>query len=166
MKQPTKTWGSAQRQAGAALQSESPQVGRVRDSATHNRGPKPRPLIGNQAALQALSAGRRPRGVLQAKLAINEPGDVFEQEADRVADSVMRMPAAGTFADGIVEGGSSGQVQRACACGGTCGDCQEKGEMLQRAAESSLATAGTAPPIVDEVLSSPGRTLDSHTRAF
>ncbi|GLR87967.1 eCIS core domain-containing protein [Bradyrhizobium iriomotense] len=29
---------------------------------------------------------------LQPKLTVNEPGDVFEQEADRVADAVMRTP--------------------------------------------------------------------------
>jgi len=31
-------------------------------------------------------------GALQAKLSIGQPGDVYEQEADRVADAVMRMP--------------------------------------------------------------------------
>jgi hypothetical protein len=29
---------------------------------------------------------------MQTKISINEPGDVYEQEADRVADQVMRMP--------------------------------------------------------------------------
>src|SRR6266571_7727417 len=28
---------------------------------------------------------------LQAKLSVNQPGDVYEQEADRVAEQVMRM---------------------------------------------------------------------------
>ena len=31
-------------------------------------------------------------GMIQAKLKINEPGDIYEQEADRVAEAVMRMP--------------------------------------------------------------------------
>ena len=31
----------------------------------------------------------------QAKLRINEPGDEYEQEADRVAEQVMRMPIDG-----------------------------------------------------------------------
>lgn len=31
--------------------------------------------------------------LLQTKLAISEPGDAYEQEADRVADQVMRMPS-------------------------------------------------------------------------
>src|SRR5439155_22778764 len=34
---------------------------------------------------------RLPRA-LQAKLTVHEPGDQYEQEADRVADRVMRMP--------------------------------------------------------------------------
>ncbi|HUP43075.1 MAG TPA: DUF4157 domain-containing protein [Thermoanaerobaculia bacterium] len=35
-----------------------------------------------------------PAAELRPKLRINEPGDRFEREADRVADTVMRMPAA------------------------------------------------------------------------
>jgi hypothetical protein len=30
--------------------------------------------------------------LLQTKLTINQPGDRYEQEADRVADTIMRMP--------------------------------------------------------------------------
>jgi hypothetical protein len=33
-----------------------------------------------------------PSGAIQAKLAINPPNDIYEQEAKRVADQVMRMP--------------------------------------------------------------------------
>jgi len=40
---------------------------------------------GNQYA-QKVAAG------IQTKLKINEPGDIYEQEADRVAKQVMRMP--------------------------------------------------------------------------
>jgi len=43
--------------------------------------------IGNQAVLQLMRAG-----VLQAKLAVSQPGDAHEQEAERVAQQVMRMP--------------------------------------------------------------------------
>lgn len=35
---------------------------------------------------------------VQAKLRINEPGDQYEQEADRVAEQVMRMPDGGSLA--------------------------------------------------------------------
>ena len=45
---------------------------------------------GNQR-MQKLLASR----ILQAKLTVNQPGDVFEREADRMADAVMRMPENG-----------------------------------------------------------------------
>src|SRR6266568_3222749 len=43
--------------------------------------------IGNQAVLQLLRSG-----AIQAKLTINQPGDPFEQEADRIADQVIATP--------------------------------------------------------------------------
>lgn len=43
--------------------------------------------IGNQAVQRLLKSG-----VIQTKLRIGKPGDIYEQEADRVADMVMRMP--------------------------------------------------------------------------
>ncbi len=45
---------------------------------------------GNQAVLKLIKSG-----ALQAKLGIGQPGDVYEQEADRVVDAVMRMPEPG-----------------------------------------------------------------------
>jgi len=46
--------------------------------------------IGNQAVQRLIKSG-----TLQAKLKIGQPGDKYEQEADRVADAVMRMPERG-----------------------------------------------------------------------
>jgi len=46
--------------------------------------------IGNQAVQRLIKSG-----TLQAKLRIGQPGDRYEQEADRVADAVMRMPEPG-----------------------------------------------------------------------
>jgi len=46
--------------------------------------------IGNQAVQRLIKSG-----ALQAKLRIGQPGDKYEQEADRVADEVMRMPEPG-----------------------------------------------------------------------
>jgi len=43
--------------------------------------------IGNQAVQRLFKSG-----VIQAKLKIGQPNDVYEQEADRMADRVMRMP--------------------------------------------------------------------------
>ena len=46
--------------------------------------------VGNQAVERLIKSG-----ALQAKLRIGQPGDKYEQEADRVADAVMRMPEPG-----------------------------------------------------------------------
>ena len=48
--------------------------------------PKPQKAVKHALASQGLT------DLLQTKLRISNPGDKFEQEADRVADSVMRMP--------------------------------------------------------------------------
>jgi hypothetical protein len=70
-----------------------------------------------------------------------------------------------------------GILQRACACGnhtdggGECAECRKKRGvgMLQRAALQPSAFSphpSVVPPIVHEVLRSPGQPLDAETRAF
>ena len=61
--------------------------------------------VGNQAVQRLFTSG-----AIQAKLTIGRPNDIYEQEADRVAEAVMRMPEP--------------QVQRKCA------KCEEE-ERLQ-----------------------------------
>lgn len=81
---------------------------------------------------------------LQTQLQISEPGDQYEQEADRVAEQVMRMPDA--------------EVN---------GPRRDAGSpLVQRRATGGAAGVAEAPPIVRDVLNSPGRPLDSVTRAF
>jgi hypothetical protein len=55
------------------------------------------PVTGDSAPI-LLRAMTSPR--LQAKLTVNTPGDKYEQEADRVAEAVMRVPDASPFAMG------------------------------------------------------------------
>jgi len=43
--------------------------------------------VGNRAVERLLKSG-----LIQTKLTIGQPGDIYEQEADHVADTVMRMP--------------------------------------------------------------------------
>src|SRR5579862_9312324 len=47
------------------------------------------------------------RGI-QRKLTVNAPGDAYEQEADRVAEQVMRMPEPGAVATPALSGGVAG----------------------------------------------------------
>ncbi|HTT22845.1 MAG TPA: DUF4157 domain-containing protein [Candidatus Sulfotelmatobacter sp.] len=68
----------------------------------------------------------------------------------------------------------SAVLQRKCACGGAtpsggeCEECKKKdASTLQRSAQStSPQNAAFAPPIVDDVLRSPGQPLDHVSRAF
>jgi hypothetical protein len=63
-------------------------------------------------------------------------------------------------------------LQRKCACGGSadmegeCEECKKKSVSLQRRARSGGAAPAAAPPIVHDVLRSPGKPLDAATRAF
>jgi hypothetical protein len=83
---------------------------------------------------------------VQAKLAINQPGDESEQEADRVAGMVMRMPEPDKDEEETCR-------QPGCA------------QSLQRQATDAVAP-DAVPPIVHDVLRSPGQPLDAATRAF
>ncbi len=64
------------------------------------------------------------------------------------------------------------QLQRACPCGGGCPKCQteqpgREHESLQRKRVQASDTGQiAAPPVVQEVLRSPGQPLDPATRAF
>ena len=53
--------------------------------------------------------------VIQAKLKISQPGDAYEQEADRVADTVMRMPEPATSGPTTLSNAADPTIQRACA---------------------------------------------------
>ncbi len=64
-------------------------------------------------------------------------------------------------------------LQRKCACGGSpgvdgeCTECRAKRLSMQRqAATNPAASSSAVPPIVHDVLSSPGQMLDAGTRAF
>jgi len=95
---------------------------------------------------------------IQTKLAINKPGDIYEQAADRVTEQVMRMPEP--------------QPQCACPCGGGCPKCkmEQPGQEYDRVQAKRVGSGDlvqtAVPPIVHEVLSSPGHSLDTATRVF
>ena len=79
-------------------------------------------------------------GVTQPKLAINEPGDEYEKEADHVSEQVMRMP------------------EPALAQGST--------HLPTKHVGSDQVGHSAAPPIAQELLCSQGQPLDAATRAF
>jgi hypothetical protein len=70
-------------------------------------------------------------------------------------------------------GGAASVLQRKCACGGggaDCAECRKKKTDLQRKPASSKSASSKptpgVPPIVHDVLRSPGRPLDAGARAF
>ena len=88
---------------------------------------------------------RRMRGMqqeedagLQTKLRINEPGDAYEQEADRVADQVLAQPAHP--------------------------DVSSAPPRIQRFTGQSSGQMGAAPASVDRVLAGSGRPLEPALR--
>lgn len=140
--------------------------------------------IGNQAVQQLLQAHANDREVgsdrqatahfvhggswipgypqsrvrIQAQLAVNPPGDIYEQEADRVADRVTHAP--------------SPQLQCVDPCGSeyptrqTEQVSQEQARVWTKHIGSSDVGQTVAPPIVHEVLASPGQSLYSTVRGF
>lgn len=86
---------------------------------------------------------------LQTKLEVSQPGDSFEQEADRVADEVVRQPAPAPSQNMSAPGVG---VQRKT--------------ITPLGSSASAAGAVSAPPVVQDALNSPGQPLDSSTRSF
>jgi hypothetical protein len=121
--------------------------------------------IGNQAVTRMLS---RARPAIQAKLTVNQPGDRYEQEADRVADQVMRIPDPVAPAELQASTGGSLGVQRKCSACKAEDEKDEAGDTLSRKQSGDAASidGAPAPAIVHEVLNSPGQPLDASTRAF
>jgi len=128
------------------------------------------------ASKESKGAASRTKAVAKAEatlaagnLRIGEANDSFEREADRVADEIMA--GGNPRRDWSLSRMSVGTpLQRKCACGGSggstgeCEDCKEK-KTLQRKA-TGPAEPAMAPPIVHEVLNSPGQPLDRATRDF
>jgi hypothetical protein len=80
----------------------------------------------------------RCRGVIQPKLVIGQPGDIYEQEADRIADQVMAIPAH--------PAASSAPPH------------------IQRYSRQSNGQTDEAPSSVNHALASPGRPLEPALR--
>jgi hypothetical protein len=137
-----------------------------RSKETARTATQPRFFEHSRIARQASEekpAGRilahRPPGRTSAALKVNEPGDRYEQEADHVAETVMRMSDRDASGTDLQTGRSpERQVER------LCDKCVEEEGSLQR--QATEENHSIAPPIVHETLHSPGQPLDPATRAF
>lgn len=120
--------------------------------------PRTRPGAGNHHRANG-------SGVLQTKLTIGKANDLFEQEADRVASEVMRMPGQQKPANLDEAAAGNQSIQRQCACHGTCDKCKKNQLSLKRVSPSASASA-EVPSSVESVVNSPGSPLAATTRAF
>lgn len=124
---------------------------------------------GNQAVQRLIKSK-----ALQAKLRIGQPNDMYEQEADRVAEQVMKMPDPASDSQSRVNSRSEGSsiqsatrypekdIQRKEAT-----DEEEEIVQMKQGSLSSVAGSHPAvPPSVHGVLSSPGFPLDQATRKY
>jgi hypothetical protein len=127
------------------------------------------------AGKKSVTADLRSKAVERSArpgLRIGAPDDAYEREADRVANQVI---AGGGKLNWSLSGMSmTPRLQRKCSCGGSegaggeCEECKkEEGndgkKVLQRKATGPVE-ADVAPPIVHEVLKSPGEALDREMR--
>jgi hypothetical protein len=136
----------------------------------HNRGYvslQSQPLMGNHTALRQLGSGR-----LQAKLTISQPGDMYEQEADRVAEQVMNMRDIGVKPSASSATRAGPMSCSACAPAAVQGNLasapnvsKKREALLQRRAMPETESL-SAPSIVHEVIHAPGQPLETSTRTF
>jgi hypothetical protein len=98
----------------------------------------------------------------QPKLTVSQPSDPYEQEADQIADRVMRMAAPqSTGSQPSFSAWTLPQIQR------KCDHCEEEEEKLQRKEQAGNSDSpATASTIVHEALNSPGQPLDPLTRSY
>jgi hypothetical protein len=140
----------------------------------HNQGKEPRrakPKLTDLALSKKPSSENNPvwqslalnSATLQPKLAVSQPDDPYEREADHIADRVMRMALPPSINNKLSFASSASfKAQRKC---GACEDEEEK-KVQRKEQGSSADSTAPAPPIVYEALSSIGKPLDSATRGF
>ena len=119
------------------------------EEQTQNHSPAPKP--GHKTVNPATDPTQQPAWTqamrdqpppgLQAKLTVSKPGDVYEQEADHVANQVMDKTASGTPT------------------------AQEDTSLMRKKSSGGAQATQDAPPVVNQALSGGGQPLDVSTRA-
>ena len=122
--------------------------------------------VASHARVSEKADGAKKVSPATSGLRIGDPDDAFEREADRMADEVMtagRVRPRWSLSNMRVWPG----VQRKCDCGGASGNeekCEDcKKTELRRKPDRSVRPE-RAPPIVDQVLNSPGTALETVSR--
>ena len=115
--------------------------------------------FGNQVVQHLIRAG-----VVQTKLSVSQPGDIYEQEADRVAEQVMRITD-------VQEDVASLSTTNDEIIGRKCQSCQEEEETEMNISrksndgDESKISENVEQHVTDAILSK-GSPLESNTRDF
>ncbi len=137
--------GERVRDSGGSIQSalvgSGLPIGAVRLRAGHSAVLQRKCACGGAADMsgECAECRKKRRLGLQTKLKVNDPGDIYEQEANRIADQVMAAPAHSV-------------VSRAPSRG------------IQRFSGPSNGQVDAAPASVDQTLASGGRPLEAALR--
>lgn len=99
--------------------------------------------IGNQAVQRLINSG-----TLQTKLRIGKPDNIYEQEADRITEQVMRMPEPQVVKSSVVSSQKlSTRIQRRCPrCTGNLPKRKEEEELIH-----AKEVAGNVPEVTSEL---------------
>lgn len=98
---------------------------------------------------------------MQTKLEGKTPDDIYEQEADRVSERVLSMPAP----QAVSSQSDDGKRIRKDSAGDRSGEANGTPERKELSGASGWTLTG-APALVHAVLNSPGQPLDAGSRAF
>ncbi|UCF91853.1 MAG: DUF4157 domain-containing protein [Desulfobacterales bacterium] len=113
--------------------------------------------------------------LIQPKLTIGAPEDKYEEEAERVAEHVMRMPGPRLQSRAAPEDEKEKELLRTETLVQRQGKLEGEQEdeellqtkpLLQQRVNDGAGMPSETPPVVHEVLRSPGQPLDPATRAF
>lgn len=140
------------RRSVAAQKSDGPTLGQFRP------GESARAHVWRACACGGGCPGCAAKTTSEGAFSVSKPDDPLEQQADRIAADVMRM-AQSTEAPSA----PSAQIH-----GGSAMRTSSGNDRLQPKRDSAgVARTNTdVPPVVQEVLRSPGQPLDAQTRAF
>ena len=125
--------------------------------------------IGNQAVQRLMRSNIRFNFAnipIKPKLKISQPGDAYEQEADRLAEQVMRMSDSDSITS-VVPNKEEGINRRCAACEmNEDAEEQELNISLKQSTPSNLETTDETAKEISDVRSSGGSSLDNNTKEF
>ena len=140
-----------------AVPSSSNRTSRTASPATQGPACVVSPVRGGHHAIPAVLRNH----VLQPKLTVSHPNDLYEQEADRVADQVLRMPDPALTRPGIDR-----TLIRPVSIQRLCQGCEEEEELQRQPQGSARDSEHSGLDTVTATLRQTGRPLDRPTRTF